>query len=329
MPTFDIFTENVSKTYRARWGITIEKNKSGKRPAKLALDNVSLLIGPGETVGLIGLNGSGKSTLVKILCGIIKPDQGEVNCLGYNPFRQRREYVNKIGVVFGQKSLLYMDLPLKDSLELYRVVYDISRDEFNREIENLDNCFGINEFIEQPVRKLSFGQRVRGDLAASILHNPQLVFLDEPSIGLDILACDKLSQYINRRSENGKTTILVSHNVDLLSSSCSRLIVLEGGVKRIDRAVEWLKLQSLVDIEFAFNNVRDAKLLDLLFTENKCKERGELFSVLSVRSDSVEATVDRLQKACSLVYLQVKPADIRDMVSTLILGNGSMSGESK
>ena len=326
MTKYDVYAENVCKTYHARWKIGLDKKEKDQQPAKIALNNVSLFVEPGETIGVIGLNGSGKSTLVKILCGIIKADHGEVECLGYNPFYQRRKYVKNIGVVFGQKTLLYMDLPLRDSLELYRVVYDMTRDEFQREIALLDKYFGINEIMDQPVRKLSFGQRVRGDLAASVLHNPRLLILDEPSIGLDILASDNLSQYINQRSQEGKATILVSHNVDLLSSSCSHVVVLENGIKRVDRTVEWLKLQALVDVEFAYTNVRDPKAMDELFEKTNCKERGTSHAVLSVNSDSVDGVVDLLEKSCSLVHLNVKPPDVRDMMSSLIVGGNSQSG---
>lgn len=317
---YDVDAAHVHKTYRSPWRITSLTNMQVSKPAKPALQDVNLTVSPGEALGVIGLNGSGKSTLVKILCGIIRADGGEVRCLGYQPFKQRNEYVRHIGATFGQKSLLYSDLPLKDSLELYRVVYDMTRDEYQQSMKRLDGYFGINDILAQPVRKMSFGQRIRGEIVASVMHNPQLLFLDEPNIGLDIVARGNLAEYIQSRSREGKTTLLITHDAELLAAVCSRLIVLDGGVKIFDDTAEMLHRQAITEIEVEFTGIRDPEAFERAIQGVKCKERKISSLVLSPPTAEVDELISRISQACSLARLVVRPPDARDVIYSLLAG---------
>ncbi|WP_024469698.1 ABC transporter ATP-binding protein [Treponema pedis] len=195
-----------------------------------ALKGVSFSIEDGETVGLIGLNGAGKSTLLKILSGILKPSSGVVTVDGYIPYERKNKFLTTIGVVMGQRSILFYDIPVKDSLKFYKEVYGIGDELYNKRIALYNEILHLDEIYETPVRKLSFGQRMRAELCASILHNPKLIFLDEPTVGLDILAKDEMIQFLDRLNKEFNTTIiLTTHNIDEIEKFCRRVILVDNG----------------------------------------------------------------------------------------------------
>lgn len=165
----------------------------------MAVHNISFSIHPGEIVGYVGKNGAGKSTTIKMLIGVLKPSAGEIRINGYDPYTQRSKISYEIGVVFGQRSQLWRDLPLIESLKLFKEIYGISTDSFNKKLALFDDILSLQEFIDQPVRLLSLGQRIRGDLAAALLHDPNILYLDEPTIGLDIEAKVQIREFIKER----------------------------------------------------------------------------------------------------------------------------------
>ena len=181
---------------------------------KVAVENVSLSMETGELVGYIGPNGAGKSTTIKMLTGILVPTAGEVRVAGLVPYEKRKENARNIGVVFGQRSQLYWDLPLRESFELLRAIYAIPRDRYRANLERFSEILGLDEFMTTPVRQLSLGERMRGDFAASMLHDPKIVYLDEPTIGLDVVAKEAIRQFIARiNAERGTTIILTTHDL--------------------------------------------------------------------------------------------------------------------
>ena len=209
-----------------------------------ALDGVSFSIEPGELVGYIGPNGAGKSTTVKVMSGILVPDSGRCEILGRVPWRNRTEHVSRIGVVFGQRTQLWWDLPVIESFDLLRDIYRIPRDEY---IANRDEFIAVLEIetcLDVPVRQLSLGQRMRCDLAAALLHSPAILFLDEPTIGMDAVSKIAFRQFIKRfNQERGTTVILTTHDMDDIEVICNRVMIINDGKIVSDGTLDDLRRQ--------------------------------------------------------------------------------------
>lgn len=196
-----------------------------------AVDGISFKVNEGEIVGYIGPNGAGKSTTIKMMCGILQPTSGKVLINSVSPYENRKEVVRQIGVVFGQRTQLYWDLRLGESFELLRRIYQINDETYNSNMEILNDILSIDEIINTPVRQLSLGQRMRGDLAAAILHSPPLMFLDEPTIGLDVEVKHSVRKFIKDINEKYKTTIiLTTHDLDDIEQLCDRIMIINKGV---------------------------------------------------------------------------------------------------
>lgn len=200
-----------------------------------AVQDLSLHVEGGEIVGLVGPNGAGKSTTIKMLTGILMPSAGQVRVAGLNPLHQRRDIAARIGVVFGQRTQLWWDLPLGDSLQLLRHLYRIPEARHKANLAYIQEILDLSEFIDTPVRQLSLGQRMRGDLAASLLHDPQLLYLDEPTIGLDVVAKARIREFLLRiNAERGMTILITTHDMDDVEMLCPRLLIIDHGRKLYD-----------------------------------------------------------------------------------------------
>lgn len=209
----------------------------------VAVDSVTFSLAPGELVGYLGPNGAGKSTTIKMLTGLLVPSNGVLEVDGMLPWKQRTQYVARIGAVFGQRTTLWWDLPLMDSYELLKPMYHIPADRYRQNLRVLGDLLGLDEFIHAPVRSLSLGQRMRAELGAALLHEPKLLFLDEPTIGLDVVAKERIRtfiQYVNR--ERGTTIILTTHDLTDVERLCERVIILDHGRLLFDG-----KLSQLID----------------------------------------------------------------------------------
>ena len=207
-----------------------------------AVDDISFSIKKGEIVGFIGPNGAGKSTTIKMLSGILYPDAGTVKVNGFIPWKQRKQYVKNIGVVFGQKSQLNWDLPLIESFELMRYIYRIPKKKYEENLEKFTKLLDMESFINQPVRQLSLGQRMRGDIVASLLHSPEIVFFDEPTIGLDVVAKEKIREFIKYMNKTEQTTIIfTTHDMQDVEKVCERLIIIDLGKKIFDGSIDEIK----------------------------------------------------------------------------------------
>jgi ABC-2 type transport system ATP-binding protein len=197
---------------------------------KVAVHDISFSISPGEIVGYIGPNGAGKSTTIKMLTGILLPTSGEIKVNGIVPYRERQKNARQIGVVFGQRTQLWWDLPTIDSFELLRQVYQIPEKNYRKNMETFTEILGLEDFLNTPVRQLSLGQRMRADIAASLLHDPAILFLDEPTIGLDVVAKDKMRKFIREiNKERGVTVILTTHDMTDIEKLCKRMILIDKG----------------------------------------------------------------------------------------------------
>src|SRR3954447_19044811 len=195
-----------------------------------AVDRLSFSIDPGERVAFVGPNGAGKSTTLKVLAGILQPDAGDVRVLGLEPSRQRRELAFRVGTVFGQRSQLWYQLPPRDTFDLLGRVYEVPKATQRKRTDELADVFGLGPLLDTPVRQLSLGERMRCEIAASLLHRPQILFLDEPTIGLDVSAKAIIRELLHRESaRNGVTLLLTSHDTADIERVCDRAIVLHRG----------------------------------------------------------------------------------------------------
>jgi ABC-2 type transport system ATP-binding protein len=242
-----IVVEDLTKTFRVArrqpglWGAVKGLVRRDYRDV-YALDGVSFSIEEGELVGYIGPNGAGKSTTIKILSGILVPDSGRCEVLGFVPWRQRAEYVARIGVVFGQRTQLWWDLPVVESFDLLRAIYRVPEASFRPRRDELVALLQLEPLLDVPVRQLSLGQRMRCDLAAALLHSPRLLFLDEPTIGLDAVAKLAVREFVQKLNrEHGVTVILTTHDMDDIEALCRRVLVIGEGSILVDGTLEQLR----------------------------------------------------------------------------------------
>jgi ABC-2 type transport system ATP-binding protein len=209
---------------------------------KIAVRDVSFAVDQGEIVGYIGPNGAGKSTTIKMLTGILVPTSGEIRVNGLIPYKERQKNARQIGVVFGQRTQLWWDLPVIESFELLKQVFQIPGHRYKQNMATFSDILGLNEFLNTPVRQLSLGQRMRADIAASLLHDPLILFLDEPTIGLDVLAKERMRQFITEiNRERGVTVILTTHDMSDIEKLCRRMILIDNGQVMYDGELVLIK----------------------------------------------------------------------------------------
>lgn len=217
---------------------------SREKVHKMAVQDISFHINKGEIVGYIGSNGAGKSTTIKMMTGILTPTRGTCLVNGVNPGRDRKKNAQNIGVVFGQRTQLWWDLPLSESFTILKEIYNVGDEEYRQQMEFLNRVLGLEEFFSQPVRNLSLGQRMRADLAAALLHNPPVLYLDEPTIGLDLVVKDNIRAAIREINEKYSTTVvLTTHDIGDIEELCSRILIIDKGSLIYDGSLEELKEQ--------------------------------------------------------------------------------------
>src|SRR5206468_4210322 len=231
-----------------------------------AVDRVSFTIEPGEMVGYIGANGAGKSTTIKMLTGILVPTGGVVVSYGYVPYRERRRYTKHLGVVFGQRTQLWWDIAVVESFKLLKEIYGLSEGEYRERMALFDQVLGISAYLHQPVRKLSLGERMRCDLAASLLHRPPLLFLDEPTIGLDIVAKANVREFLQEiNKQEGTTVLLTTHDLADIETLCKRVIVIDHGRLLFDGALDELRDRILPVTSIVFDVKHAPEVSELSF----------------------------------------------------------------
>ncbi|WP_428908152.1 ABC transporter ATP-binding protein [Niallia sp. Krafla_26] len=245
------------KSYSSRSGLAGAFRDLFTRNYKIhaAVDDISLTVKQGEMIGYIGENGAGKSTTIKMLTGILTPTSGNIIVNGMNPHKQREEFVRTIGVVFGQRSQLWWDIAVQESFRLLKKVYRVSDEDYNRHMGHVIETLEIGPLLDKPVRKLSLGQRMRCELAAALVHNPPLLFLDEPTIGLDVLVKLKIRNFLKEINEQYKTTILLTtHDLTDIEALCERVVLLDEGKIIYDGKLSQLQTQAIEgkQVEFEF-----------------------------------------------------------------------------
>ncbi len=242
-----ITVEHLSKhfkVYRRRTGFWGNLSSTVARQHDIirAVDDVNFSLERGELVGYIGANGAGKSTTIKMLTGILVPTSGHIDVMGLTPYRHRKENTRRIGVVFGQRTQLWWDLPVIDSFELLKHIYEIPQNLYKQNLEFFSELLQLRPFLSTPVRRLSLGQRMRCDLTAALLHDPEILYLDEPTIGLDVVAKEQVRQFLRQvNAERQVTVILTTHDLNDVEKVCQRLIIIDSGKIIYDGGIDALK----------------------------------------------------------------------------------------
>ncbi|OQA10975.1 MAG: Methionine import ATP-binding protein MetN 2 [Firmicutes bacterium ADurb.Bin373] len=209
---------------------------------RTAVQDVSFAVGKGEMVGYVGPNGAGKSTTIKMLTGILVPTSGVIRVNGLIPYRERQKNARQIGVVFGQRTQLWWDLPVIESFLLLKQIFQVPDQRYKQNMATFSDILGLDEFLNTPVRQLSLGQRMRADIAASLLHDPMILFLDEPTIGLDVLAKERMRQFISEiNQKRGVTVILTTHDMSDIEKLCRRMILIDNGQVMYDGELALIK----------------------------------------------------------------------------------------
>lgn len=279
---------------------------SNEKVRKTAVDDISFYINKGEIVGYIGSNGAGKSTTIKMMTGILTPTSGKCVINGIDPAEQRKKNAQNIGVVFGQRTQLWWDLPLSESYTILKEIYNVSDEAYKERMEFLNRVLEIDDFITQPVRNLSLGQRMRADLGAALLHNPPVIYLDEPTIGLDIVVKDNIRNAIKEINEKYNTTVvLTTHDIGDIEELCDRIIIIDSGKKIYDGSLE--------DLLNTYGTHRKV----ILEVKNLDKVRNlPIDKTLKVKKDDYEITADDSNNTLSVSFdkTQMNVSDIIENV---------------
>ncbi|MCH4161540.1 MAG: ATP-binding cassette domain-containing protein [Lactococcus raffinolactis] len=274
-----------------------------------AVKDLNFEIPKGEIFGFIGANGAGKSTTIKMLTGILTPTSGTCLINGKNPQKNRTAYVKDIGVVFGQRTQLWWDLALQETYSVLKEIYDISDSEFHKRMAFLNEVLDLNTFIKDPVRTLSLGQRMRADIAASLLHNPKVLFLDEPTIGLDVAVKDNIRKAIKQINQEEQTTILLTtHDLNDIELLCDRIFMIDRGQEIFDGSVSQLKQRfgKMHEVRFEMTQQLEVERLDY----------HQHFSDLEVIKDGLQVTIqfDATKVAIpDLVKFTLSRANVKDI----------------
>ncbi|MBZ5545535.1 MAG: ATP-binding cassette domain-containing protein [Acidobacteriia bacterium] len=290
-----------------------------------AVDGVSLTIEPGEMVGYIGANGAGKSTTIKILTGILVPTSGKVVASGFVPYRDRRHYTRHIGVVFGQRTQLWWDIAVIESFKLLKEIYEISEADYRRRLGVFSEILGLKDYLHTPVRKLSLGERMRCDLAASLLHNPPLLFLDEPTIGLDVVAKDHIREFLKEVNRTERTTVmLTTHDLSDIEELCRRILIIDKGKILFDGDLQKMKkrLAKFNQVKFFLKDRAQVPKLSLVATDGiACERVDELtYSMRFDRDQHSSAEVIRtLVNTLEVRDILVEEEPIEDIVKRIYL----------
>ncbi len=291
-----------------------------KREYKIvdAVKDVSFEIEKGEIVGYIGPNGAGKSTTIKMLSGILKPTAGNIIIDGLNPFKDRRNYVSKIGVVFGQRSQLAWDIPAEDTFDLLRDIYKINNNEYQKTKEELVNLLDIKDIIKQPVRSLSLGQRMRCEIAASLLHKPEILFLDEPTIGLDTTSKKIVREFIKKINKQQKVTIiLTTHDMFDIDALAKRIILIGRGKILYDGTLNNLKRKYGSYKNVTVNTKENIKITKLNGVIKKEKINGGYNFIIDSNILTISKFVNYLSKNYYIEDIDIDNENIDDMILKL------------
>ena len=290
-----------------------------------AVEKVSFAIEPGEMVGYIGANGAGKSTTIKMLTGILVPTSGKLVTYGFIPYRDRARYTRHLGAVFGQRTQLWWDIAVIESFRLLKEIYEISGEDYERRLGVFSEILNVKEYLHTPVRKLSLGERMRCDLAASLLHNPPLLFLDEPTIGLDVVAKDRIRQFLKEVNRTERTTVLLTtHDLADIEELCRRIIVIDKGRVLFDGPLAMMKdrLAEYNQVKFSLKDRSQvARLAQVAINGLACERVDELTYVMRFdrQQHSSAEVIRNLVNNLQVTDIFVEEEPIEDIVKRIYL----------
>ena len=315
----------VYRHHRGAWG-AVQNLVTREYQTVKAVDGVSLRVRRGELVGYLGPNGAGKSTTIKILTGILVPTGGSVRVQGRIPWKERIEHTRRLGVVFGQRTWLWWDLPVIESMELLRHIYHVPADRYRQHLRRFEDLLGLGPLWHTPVRSLSLGQRMRADLAGALLHDPDLLFLDEPTIGLDVVAKDRIRRFIREvNREEGTTVILTTHDLGDVEKLCERVVIIDHGRIMFDGALAELRARFgggrvlIIDLEDASDAV------ELPGTRLLRREGGRVHLLVEPRNADLAGTMTSLLQQHRIRDLIVQEEEIEEIVRRIYEGLGPRS----
>lgn len=302
---------------------------SAEYTIKKAVQDISFKINDGEIVGYIGSNGAGKSTTIKMMTGILNPTKGECLINGINPSKDRKANAQNIGVVFGQRTQLWWDLPLSESFTILKEIYNVSDEDYKEQMQFLNEVLELESFFDRPVRTLSLGQRMRADLGAALLHNPKVLYLDEPTIGLDLVVKDNIRKAIKEINEKYQTTvILTTHDIEDIEELCSRIIMIDEGKMIYDGSLEELKriFGKTRTVSISVKQVKKLEGFDLAESIGVLQEACQMAidsanNVLKVTFDKalvkVVQVIEAVAKVVEIQDIQIQETELSEIVKAI------------
>ena len=320
----DIITvKNLTKSYTTykRGSGFKETVKSFFKREKVKIDAVSdvtFTIAKGEICGILGPNGAGKSTTIKMLCGALFPTQGTIDVMGFSPAKERKKYVEKIGAVFGQKSQLIWDIPPIDSFAMNKAIYGITDKDYKQRLEELSTLFGVEEVMHKPTRVLSLGERMKCEFIMAMLHRPEIVFLDEPTIGLDVIAKATIRDFIREMNQKGTTFILTTHDLEDVEQLAHRVVIINHGKKVFDDSLQKLRLalgeKKIVELALA-NPVSTA---DIDFAKVIAKNTDyDLSLEVDMEKMSIHDFLQKLSGAVQFTDIAIKELPMEQIITKI------------
>ena len=313
------------KTYKRGHGFSAAIKSIFKREVVIshAVKGITFSIDEGEIVGFVGPNGAGKSTTIKMLTGILYPSSGDVHVLEFNPWDDRKKYVCNIGVVLGQKSQLWWDLPPIDSFYLMKGIYAIPEREFKERLDAMVAMLGVEQIMQRPSRDLSLGERMKCEFIMALLHNPKVLFLDEPTIGVDAIAKEEIRDFLKEINAKYKTTIiLTTHDMDDIEEVCKRIIIIDKGLLIYDGSLDKLKNKYIktktIDVDYSV--VSNKKKFDALVKSAELVAKRKQFISIKIQKKETPKFVKEFMLSCDVVDLLVHEPDLEDIIKEIYVG---------
>lgn len=301
---------NVLKSFIKRQKVTIN-----------AVKDININIKKGEKVGFLGPNGAGKSTTIKMMTGILQPTQGEIQILGYNPQKNKKNYLKNIGVIFGQKSQLWIDLPAEDSFYLHKDIYNINPKEFQERLTYLTKILQIQEIMKRPVRNLSLGERMKCEFALALLHNPPVLFLDEPTIGVDAISKDEIRNFLDQINKKFNTTfILTTHDMDDIEEVCNRIIIIDQGKIIYDGNLTELKKKYVkyTNIKIDFRKIKNTKKFQTLLKKGTLITDGHSYKEIRFsKKININQILKEIMTSLDVIDLSIQEPRLESIIKEI------------